>query len=194
MKIQYPGLAKLRTFTKDMDPAEFLSTEFRQIVRALEQANIEIPAAQAVNVDENRLEFMGNLPGNVVGSKFAFNGNAIKGTFTGNTWRPAREGLFGIEFSVLPRVENVPGPGIFTSVLRAYNENNTLLGDSLFVHNQGIITQPMSSVLYFATLTSVLGVYFETALSVASFSRFNCKIFRVSKALFLRSKIMPLSG
>ncbi len=180
MKVKYPGLAKLRTYEKTMSAEDFLATEFRQIIRALETASVDVESAMTSIVDQNRLEFLGQTSGNFSGSKFEFSAKPIKGTYTAGVWIPETAGTFAVEFGCQPRVENVPGPGTFTSTLSAFTLDNVLIGNAVFEHVQGIITIPMSHVMYFVDLDPTNGVYFQTSLSVSSFSRFNCKIFRVS--------------
>lgn len=78
LKVKNKQLAKLREFRKGMDPAEFLSTEFRQITRALQNSFVETGSEGSIfgTIGEIKMWAGAQIPSNA----FSCDGTSLSAT------------------------------------------------------------------------------------------------------------------
>lgn len=189
--LKIDSLAKLRQYTKEQDPAQFLSTEWRQVVRALEQAYVETDAPNSSTAipaipsgfyatDTNTYTVSSNL----TFSTYDFS-STIGSVKSGYIFVPSKAGKFWIE--VIPTWQNA-GPSYFggswTSTLSIKDESGTVLktGTFFYVHTGGSLLNftAEGSVAVSANLTPTNGVYFSCNLTHSILSQLSFKIYRIS--------------
>lgn len=116
-KLKIDQLAKLRQFTPGMDVEKFLSSEFRQIVRALEQSGIDLSdyptledlsssISNAVSgisssADLGRADLYATEVGSFgIGTRSLANRVLKSGAVTSNVFYPATSGTYWIDFGM----------------------------------------------------------------------------------------------
>lgn len=130
-KLQIETLAKLRQFAQGMDPAVFLSTEWRQVTRALEQAHVNIDdptfttVGQVGNVDLYAVATAAFYMVVAAGIKVSLaNQVLISGTITSDVFFPASNGKYFVDFGC----EFFPGvAGTVTNYLELKNTAGTVI-------------------------------------------------------------------
>lgn len=211
-KLKIDQLAKLRQFAPGMDVEKFLASEYRQVIRAIEQAYVEtddavdptdlsaysttaqmnaaIAAAIAANTSTgNSAEWVAFNNSTISSSGDIFLTQRIGSigfTTTGYNFKPNADGVYwvdaGCEFN-----STLPGSGTFTSTLSCKRESGTLLSTSIFEHQMSgsfdYVTKVPGRIGVFEFLTTGNGVKFDIALSAASIAKFNVKITRVADFL-----------
>ena len=182
MKLKIDQLAKLRQFTVGMDPSQFLATEFRQVVRALEQAYVDTNGSTI---------FYASIPGNTSGTVPIDSSNSKivndAGRLSGGIFYPAEQGTYFVEAACEMDFYNIVPLGSPTSsYLRAYYSTGSLAGDTKTTvfdssgnFNTYIGNFPPLGI--FMDLSPSLGVYFTmNPGSSTTLSRFYCKVTKVS--------------
>ena len=185
-KLKNDALAKLRQYSAEMDPAEFLSTEWRQVVRALEQSYVEtddIPLASTIatsgfyGVDATTYSSSGNLTFTtyeIVDSIGTVNSSYI--------FRPTVAGKFWVEVNSRWIDDGSYTAGNFSSALNIKNEAGTTLNSASFYYEFGVAVNRFTSVgpcCVIADLTPSNGVYFSCTISRAYLSGLSFKIIRI---------------
>lgn len=179
IKINNKELAKLREFKSGSDVDKYLSTEFKQVLRALQNQYIDIddgdilPDLSRIGSDLYAINQVGSDPGIV-----NISNRVLKhGKVTSNVFFPKDSGKFWVEFgiSVIPSA-----PGSFSSSITAkYSDGTTALKlpHSINISNG---TRFYPSGRTFMDLTPIKGVYFETEGDASLvFTNFYCEIKKI---------------
>lgn len=192
MKLKIDQLAKLRQFTVGMDPSQFLATEFRQVIKALEQAYVDTSSGSSkVTIFNGSTIFYASIPGNTSGTVPIDSSNSKivndAGRLSGGIFYPAEQGTYFVEAACEMDFYNIVPLGSPTSsYLRAYYSTGSLAGDTKTTvldsagnFNTYIGNFPPLGI--FMDLSPSLGVYFTmNPGSSTTLSRFYCKVTKVS--------------
>ena len=185
--LKIDSLAKLRQYTKNQDPADFLSTEWRQVVRALEQAYVETDAVNVVipttdgfyATNDNTYTTSGNLP--FVNYAMTTNFGTV---VNGYIFRPIKNGKYWIEISPSWTPTGPPYfQGSWSSTLSIkYESGSTLRTNTYFLDQaQGHIKNTsMGPLCVIADLTTTNGVYFDYQATLVNLDHLSFKIHRIS--------------
>lgn len=190
-KLQIETLAKLRQFAQGMDPAVFLSTEWRQVTRALEQAHINIddPAAAAVVGSNKSTGFYAidtnsySATQNLTFSTYKIL-DSVGTVVSGNIFRPTINGTFWVEASGGWTRNAAPSSGfVAASSIVIRNEAGTALRSAIYEHQitGGFVltTKINNTVSTIVDLTTTSGVYFSTTIDRAILDTLSFKIYRI---------------
>lgn len=201
-KVKIDNLAKLRQYTPGEDIGTFLSTQFRQITTALDNAYVDPTDLSGVNSQISSLQSAISSATNTLGF-YAVCSNVISAnqriTFTsyydsgslgalttvsgGHLWTPNKNGKFWVEASAQFN-ELITGSSIQTAILNAYSQSGTLIGSTTASYS-------MSGVYYFgqkkpglcagiADLTTTNGLYISTSsISGHTLQNITLKIHRI---------------
>lgn len=191
-KLKFAGLSKLRQFSQGMDVEKYLTGEFRQILRSLEDGGVDLTDIQnsinsvasksagfyAVNV--NTISSTQNIP---FTSYFDVDSSGAVTTLgAGNLWTPNKNGKYWFEASAQFN-ELLAGSGTQTATLSAYLQDGTLVAST-------VASYQMSGVYYFggkkpgicagiADLTTTNGLYFKITLANHTVQNLSFKIIRI---------------
>jgi hypothetical protein len=191
-KLKIDQLAKLRQFKPGMDPSAFLSTEFRQIVRALEQAYIETDGEPPFTIDQGTTVLWAHQEAALSDGLVSLSTiSAIpneSGQITTNVFFPAEEGRYFIRFgykhaSTVSTATPVP----FTKI-ECFTSDLTLLCDAFFAAVVVAPSTASSAHAYpencvFADLSPTVGVFFDVSRNGAGspiITKFHCEITKIS--------------
>lgn len=192
-KLKINQLAKLRQFSQGQDPGEFLQTEWRQVVRALEQAYVDVADSSSTNSQtiNNNPGFFAVQTGTYSSSgTIAFSNSVIVndiGSVVGNyLFVPTTNGKFYIEASaewVYTGAYPSSGTAIYVSYLNIKNQTGTTLNSTVLYYDRSpLITSFYTlphTVGIIADLTVGNGVYFDCSLNGANVRNLNFKIYRI---------------
>jgi hypothetical protein len=187
-KLKIDQLAKLRQFTKGMNVEEFLSDQFRQIIRALEQAYVDQDEVSVVNntITNDKLVFLASVQGGLSGTipltlntySYVFDGGSV----TSNTFYPSVSGTYYIEWGCSTNGDT--DIGTKSANIKAFTSGGTLIASADAIHiaslNHGPYNtwDPSNGVFY--TLGPTTGIYFTSTVSNMVAEKFFCKIFKVN--------------
>lgn len=189
-RLKIDSLAKLRQYTQEQDPAQFLSTEWRQVVRALEQAYVETDAAtNTTNIitptttttngfyatNDNTYTTSGNLP--FVNYAMTTNFGTV---VSGYIFRPIKNGKYWIEISPSWTPTGPPYvQGSWSSTLSIKYESGSILRTNTYFLDQAqghIKNTSMGPLCVIADLTTTNGVYFDYQATLVNLDHLSFKI------------------
>ena len=175
-------LAKLRQYGGG-DVAEYLKTEHRQNLLALENALNKVQAV-AGSVSNQTIEsgaevFRASFQGSFSGTVSLSTNSIYAGSLVSNVYYPPEDAEYWIEFSCACD-HYLSGPSnALTTTLSAVTTGSIGSGSNVTYPVGGLnaVTQAMPTVVVKASLTVAVGVYFSASVpSGAVASRFYCKI------------------
>lgn len=190
-KLQIETLAKLRQFAQGMDPAVFLSTEWRQVTRALEQAHINIddPVATVVGTNASTGFFALDTNSYSATQNLTFSTyqilDSVGTVVSGYIFRPTVNGKFWVEANGGWTRNAAAGSGYTaTSSIVIRNEAGTALRSAIYEHKVDsggfIFTMKVNNIVStIVDLTTTSGVYFSTTIDRAILDTLSFKIYRI---------------
>jgi len=172
--VKIDALSKLRQFTKGMDVEDFLSTEYRQVQKALEKSYTK---------SSSEVVFMSYLSGTLSGAVSLATNHLAEGEVKSNFYFPAKAGQFWVEYNYSWSPEfNVVGS--YSSTLVATDSNGAAFSQNSAHTYTGLgiarIDKVGTTNAFLTSLSERNGISFSAAPVQASLSNFNCKIFRIS--------------
>ena len=206
-RLKIDELAKLRQFRKGDDVDDFLSTQFRQVVRAIEQAYVKTDdsstnsptdlSAYSTTAQMNAAIAAAISSTNPVWAAFnpstiSSSGNIVISSGRGNAgftpdgvqFRPYNYGLYWFDLNVYWTRIAPPSDGTYTSTLRAITVDGPVIDTMTFEHFQagfsGGISINQTQMGFYTIIGSTSGVRLNLTLSNAVISKFNVKITRIA--------------
>lgn len=186
-KLKIDQLAKLRQFTPGMDVEKFLSSEFRQIVRAIEQSGIDLDDYLTAEQVQNAI----SSPSTGKSDLYATNGSSFavgvvpllnrvlnSGEIVSNRFYPSSAGKYWVDFGM----QMVPGiAGTVTNDLVLKNTSGATI-NTLSVRVETTIGGPKYVTgRSFIDLTQAVGAYFDFTGDVNTVGfNFYCSFTKVS--------------
>lgn len=176
VKVRNKELAKLREFRSGMDVEKYLSGEFKQVLRALQNQFVDVP-------DGDDIYSMSGIISNLYAiNTSSFSAGVVSlsnrvlnsGTVTSNVFYPPVNGKYWIEFgtNVIP---TVAGSFVGNLILK-YSDGTTVVTYPGSVN----LTRAYPSGRIFVDLTISRGVYFETTGDASLiFANFYCEIKKI---------------
>lgn len=197
IRVKQKQLAKLREFRKGMDIEEYLLTEYRQLLRALQNQYVEVDSTESGDVVVNRgasILWGSNQSAISDGVIPLVNGGNVffdssLGQITTNVFYPAVDGKYFIKFGYRHESNLTGGTGASNSTsIEVFDSSSTSIGLIDCRH----ITPSASASLdirgasggLFVDLSPSLGFYFNVARSGTgspTVSKFYCELTKVSE-------------
>lgn len=177
-KLKNTQLAKLRTFQPGMNVEKFLSEEWRQVVKALEQSFVNSQSSP-VFVASYDAAVVGVVPLQANINAFTLDGGSVKNF----GFYPESSGKYLIDVSMT--VVTATGLNDHYVDINVYNFNNDLLGNATG-QKSGVAGQFKFAVqnAFVTDLTPEYGVYFKltqtNSAAPCDTKKFNCKIYKIS--------------
>jgi hypothetical protein len=186
-------LAKLRQFKPGTDPGEFLSTQWRQVARALEQAYVvteDSTATTTQGINKNPGFFAVDTTTRSSSGTITFSNSAIVddiGSVTGNyLFVPTTNGKFYIEASaewIYTGTSPMSGTITYNSSLNIKAQSGSTLASTVLQYVMAPAYTEFDTIPHnvaaIADLTTTNGVYFNCSLSGSNIRNLNFKIFRI---------------
>lgn len=175
-------LAKLRQFHGG-DPAEYLRTEHRQNLIAIEQAlgakTQETTTDTTTVVNSGSEVFRASYDAGISGTIPISNNTLLAGNVIGNTYYPPVDGDYWIEMGCDNFQSGFNGAANTYNYLRAYTSGLVfeLFGyTSTIGSNYHVLSKELTQNQKKITLTKSTGIYFTASVQLGSMSKFYCKI------------------
>lgn len=169
IKVQNKMLAALREYRKGMDVEEFMSTEFKQVIRALQNMFVETGGG---------FDFTGiRTPVFKVGVVYISDFVIRVGTFKSNIFRPESSGRYWVQFGM--EMTPVAAGTVLNSLIAKYEDGTVVhtLPASV-INGQGV--KYVEGKCYM-DLDPSRGAYFEfTGDSNTSGTNFHCSFIKVN--------------
>lgn len=205
-RIKIDELAKLRQFKKGDNVDDFLSTQFRQVVRAIEQAYVRTTDSTTTSTDLSNYPTFDQMNAAIDSSIATTNpvwaaynpgtisssGNITISSGRGNAgmtpdgvqFRSNNYGLYWFDVACYWTRITPPTDGTYTSTLRCITVDGPVIDTMTFEHfaagfSSGVgINQTQMG--FYAIVTPTVGVRFNLTLNYAVISKFNVKITRIA--------------
>ena len=184
-KLKIDQLAKLRQFSGGDDPAQFLATQWRQVVRALEQSYVQITDG---NVNLAKEFYATDTNSYTVSNDLTFSTSEIvnrSGTVISSyIFRPLENGKFWIKANFTFKDDGTYTPGTWTSSFKIIDEAGTTLKTANFVYEVNLANGLMqfsttSSCAVIGELNTNNGVKFNCVLSHSTLSNISFEIKKI---------------